>query len=205
MIRLVKHYRRPRDQLTQDEIRSYLLHRQERGLSASSRNVAILGMKFFYNEILMWNERQLFIPPRKKTCLLVVARTPIVVNSEWFKVLLIFRAISLWRSSETTDNLKSQSNQKSKTWRVQLLQSLGSAVIWQNLSFLRFAGGKVREQFLCANKILITGFGGSLRLLSRPEAKRWDLRHWLRCMASVCRWHQQYSRWRIHSGMVSST
>jgi integrase/recombinase XerD len=47
MVGLVKHYRRSPDQLTQDEIRSYLLHLKERGLSPSSRNVAISGMRFF--------------------------------------------------------------------------------------------------------------------------------------------------------------
>ena len=47
VVSLVKHYRRSPDQLTQDEIRAYLLHLKERGLSASSRNVAISGMKFF--------------------------------------------------------------------------------------------------------------------------------------------------------------
>jgi integrase/recombinase XerD len=41
MVGLVKHYHRSPDQLTQDEIRSYLLHLKERGLSPSSRNVAI--------------------------------------------------------------------------------------------------------------------------------------------------------------------
>ena len=67
MIALVKHYRRSPGQLSQDEIRAYLLHLQERGLSASSRNVAISGMKFFYHQILGWNEKQLFIPPRKRS------------------------------------------------------------------------------------------------------------------------------------------
>jgi integrase/recombinase XerD len=67
MVGLVKHYRRTPDQLTQDEIRSYLLHLQQRGLSPSSRNVAISGMKFFYHQILGWNEKQLFIPPRKRS------------------------------------------------------------------------------------------------------------------------------------------
>jgi integrase/recombinase XerD len=47
MVGPVKHYGRSPDQLTQDEIRGYLLHLKERGLSASSRNVAISGMKFF--------------------------------------------------------------------------------------------------------------------------------------------------------------
>jgi integrase/recombinase XerD len=67
MVGLVKHYRRSRDQLTQDEIRAYLLHLKERGLSSSSRNVAISGMKFFYHQMLSWNDKQLFIPPRKRS------------------------------------------------------------------------------------------------------------------------------------------
>ena len=65
MVGLVKHYRRSPDQLTQDEIRAYLLHLKERGLSPSSRNVAISGMKFFYHQILDWDEQKLFLPPRK--------------------------------------------------------------------------------------------------------------------------------------------
>jgi integrase/recombinase XerD len=67
VVSLVKHYRRSPDQLTQDEIRAYLLHLKERGLSASSRNVAISGMKFFYHQMLGWNDKQLFIPPRKRS------------------------------------------------------------------------------------------------------------------------------------------
>ena len=67
MVGLVKHYRQSPDRLTQDEIRSYLLHLKERGLSPSSRNVAISGMKFFYHQCLGWNEQKLFLPPRKKS------------------------------------------------------------------------------------------------------------------------------------------
>ena len=67
VIGLVKHYRRSPDQLTQDEIRAYLLHLEKRGLSPSSRNVAISGMKFFYHQMLGWNDKQLFIPPRKRS------------------------------------------------------------------------------------------------------------------------------------------
>jgi integrase/recombinase XerD len=65
MVGLVKHYRQSPHQLTQEQIRSYLLHLKERGLSPSSRNVAISGMKFFYHQILGWNEEKLFLPPRK--------------------------------------------------------------------------------------------------------------------------------------------
>lgn len=67
MVGLVKHYHQSPDQLTQDEIRSYLLHLKERGLSPSSRNVAISGLKFFYHQILGWNEQKLFLPPRKRS------------------------------------------------------------------------------------------------------------------------------------------
>jgi integrase/recombinase XerD len=64
---LAKHYRRFPDQLTQDEIRGYLLHLQERGLSANSQNVAISGLRFFYQQVLGWDEEHLFLPPRKRT------------------------------------------------------------------------------------------------------------------------------------------
>jgi integrase/recombinase XerD len=67
MVGLVRYYRRSPDQLTQEEIRAYLLDLQKRGLSPSSRNVAISGMKFFYHRMLGWNDKQLFIPPRKRT------------------------------------------------------------------------------------------------------------------------------------------
>jgi len=67
MVGLAKYYRQSPDQLSQQQIRAYLLHLKERGLSPSSRNVAISGMKFFYHQCLGWNEKQLFIPPRKRS------------------------------------------------------------------------------------------------------------------------------------------
>jgi site-specific recombinase XerD len=76
MVGLVKHYRRSPDELTQDQIRSYLLHLQERGLSPSSRNVAVSGLKFFYHQILGWNEQKLFLPPRKRTWVLPEVFSP---------------------------------------------------------------------------------------------------------------------------------
>jgi site-specific recombinase XerD len=65
MMGLAKYYHQSPDQLNQEQIRSYLLHLKERGLSPSSRNVAISGLKFFYHQILGWNEQKLFLPPRK--------------------------------------------------------------------------------------------------------------------------------------------
>ena len=77
MVGLVKYYRQSPEQLTQEQIRSYLLHLKERGLSPSSRNVAISGMKFFYHQILEWDEQKLFLPPRKGSW-----RLPEVVKPE---------------------------------------------------------------------------------------------------------------------------
>lgn len=67
MVGLARHYRQFPDQLTQEQIRTYLLHLKDRGLSANSQNVAISGLKFFYQQVLGWNEGQLFLPPRKRT------------------------------------------------------------------------------------------------------------------------------------------
>src|SRR5918996_4419930 len=66
MVGLAKHYRQFPDQLTQEQIRSYVLHLQEGGLSSSSLNVTISGVRFFYQQVLGWNQKQLFLPPRKR-------------------------------------------------------------------------------------------------------------------------------------------
>lgn len=84
VVGLVKHYRRSPDQITQEEIRSYLLSLEERGLSPSSRNVAISGLKFFYHQVLGWTEEKLFIPPRKRTW-----RLPEVLSPREVKRLLL--------------------------------------------------------------------------------------------------------------------
>ena len=76
IVGLVKYYRQSPDQLTQEHIRSYLLHLKERGLSPSSRNVAISGLKFFYHQILGWNEQKLFLPPRKRSWVLPEVLSP---------------------------------------------------------------------------------------------------------------------------------
>jgi site-specific recombinase XerD len=80
MVGLTKYYRQPPDQLSQEQIRAYLLHLKERGLSPSSRNVAISGMKFFYHQCLGWNEKQLFIPPRKRSWQLPEVLSPTEVE-----------------------------------------------------------------------------------------------------------------------------
>jgi len=83
MVGVAKHYRQFPDQLTQEQIRTYLLHLQERGLSTSSQNVAISGLRFFYQQVLGWNEEQLFLPPRKRTW-----RLPEVLSPREVKRLL---------------------------------------------------------------------------------------------------------------------
>ncbi len=67
VIGLVKHYHQSPDQLSAEQIRAYLLHLKERGLSPSSCNVAISGLRFFYHEVVGWDEKGLFIPPRKRS------------------------------------------------------------------------------------------------------------------------------------------
>src|SRR2546428_14122313 len=66
MVGLARHYHQFPDQLTQEQIRAYLLHLQDRGLSANSQNAAISGLRFLYHELLGWNEGQRCFHPRKR-------------------------------------------------------------------------------------------------------------------------------------------
>jgi site-specific recombinase XerD len=64
---LAKHYRQPPDQLDATKIQAYLLHLTvERRLSWSSCNVAVSGLRFFYQQTLGWEGLRLPIPPRRK-------------------------------------------------------------------------------------------------------------------------------------------
>src|SRR4030095_3959078 len=52
---LAKHYHQPPDQLDATKIQAYLLHLTvERRLSWSSCNVAVSGLRFFYQQTLGW-------------------------------------------------------------------------------------------------------------------------------------------------------
>ena len=66
MVGLAKHYRQFPDQLTQEQIQTYLLELQERGLSSSSLNVNISALRFFYQQVLGWSQEQFFLPRRKR-------------------------------------------------------------------------------------------------------------------------------------------
>jgi site-specific recombinase XerD len=64
--KLALHYHKRPDQISQEEIHEYLLYLQEdRRLSWNSCNVAICGLRFFYNQVLARQDMYLEIPPRK--------------------------------------------------------------------------------------------------------------------------------------------
>ena len=66
VVGLVKHYKKPPNELGQDQIKDYLLYlSEERHLCWSSINQACGGLKFLYFETLGWDKLQLDIPPRK--------------------------------------------------------------------------------------------------------------------------------------------
>lgn len=63
---LAKHYRRPPDQLSNDEIQRYLLYvREERRLSSSTCNQIRSALKFFYEVTLRRPHAALTIPPMR--------------------------------------------------------------------------------------------------------------------------------------------
>jgi len=47
-----------------------------RGLSSSSQNVAVSGLKFFYQQVLGWDEQQLFFAPEKTELALTAGVKP---------------------------------------------------------------------------------------------------------------------------------
>ncbi len=60
---LAKHYRRPPDRITDDEVQAYLAHLvRERHLAWSSMNVAVHGLRFFYH-VTLKRERTDFVIP----------------------------------------------------------------------------------------------------------------------------------------------
>jgi len=67
MVGLAKHYRQFPDQLSKEQIQTYLLELQEHGLSSSSLNVNISAFRFFYQQVLGWDQEQFSLPRRKRT------------------------------------------------------------------------------------------------------------------------------------------
>jgi site-specific recombinase XerD len=64
---LAKHFKRSPGELTGEQIQAYLLYlMEERKLTWSSCNVAVCGLRFFYDVTLGDSTASLSIPPRKK-------------------------------------------------------------------------------------------------------------------------------------------
>lgn len=64
---LAKHFKRSPGELTEEQIQAYLLYlMEERKLTWSSCNVAVSGLRFFYDVTLGDSTASLSIPPRKK-------------------------------------------------------------------------------------------------------------------------------------------
>ena len=65
---LAAYYHRCPAKILKDEIHDYILYLlEDRKLSWSSVNLAICGLKFFYTQVLDWEEMQLGIPTRRTT------------------------------------------------------------------------------------------------------------------------------------------
>lgn len=74
---LAKYYRRPPDQLSNDEIQRYLLYvREERRLSSSTYNQLRAALKFFYEVTLQRPHAALAIPPMRSVQKLPESRAP---------------------------------------------------------------------------------------------------------------------------------
>jgi site-specific recombinase XerD len=64
---LAKYYRRPPDQLSDEEVQRYLLHlREERHLSSSSCNQIRCALKFFYEVTVQRPQASLTVPPMRQ-------------------------------------------------------------------------------------------------------------------------------------------
>ena len=66
--RLTKYYGRPPTQLKQQEIRGYLVYLiNERKLASTTMTTVMAGLRFFYQQVLRWDQTHLFLPPRRKS------------------------------------------------------------------------------------------------------------------------------------------
>lgn len=62
----VRHYMRPPDQLTLEDVRSFQLHLIRRGISSEYLNQNVSAIRFLYNRVLGWNWDVEALPYRKK-------------------------------------------------------------------------------------------------------------------------------------------
>lgn len=76
--RLGRHYNRPPDQLSKDEIQEYVRQLSvDRGLAWSTCNVAVCALRMLYEQTLGWDEDQFFIPKRR-----TVSKLPQVLGKQ---------------------------------------------------------------------------------------------------------------------------
>jgi len=76
--KLAEHYSKPPDRISEKELRQYLLYlKNELDVSASSFQVALSGIKFFYQHTLkrVWTILELVRPSKEK-------RLPVVLSVE---------------------------------------------------------------------------------------------------------------------------
>lgn len=75
---LARHFHQSPDQLDGDKIKAYvLLLTEQRRLAWSSVNQVIAALRFFYLQVLGWQQVDLPLPPRKKS-----TRLPVVLSRE---------------------------------------------------------------------------------------------------------------------------
>jgi hypothetical protein len=75
--RLAKHYNRPPDQLTEDDIRNFFLHLiNERKSARSTLVIYLSGIKFFFEKTLgrKWKVFDLLLPPKSKKLPVVLSK-----------------------------------------------------------------------------------------------------------------------------------
>jgi hypothetical protein len=82
MVRLAGFYRRSPDRISEREIQAHLLHPyREKGLSHSTCNLAVAGLRFFYH-VTLWRPSTSFVIPaaREPSKLLVGSRAGAVAR-----------------------------------------------------------------------------------------------------------------------------
>ena len=81
---LARRYKKPPDQLNEEDVRQYLLYlERERHLSWNSLNVTASGLRFLYVDTLKWDPVEMVIPRRKAQ-----TRLPEVLSREEIERLL---------------------------------------------------------------------------------------------------------------------
>lgn len=79
--RLTRHYRKPPDRITEDELRQYFLHlTQVEGYARATVTIFLCGIKFFFEHTLhrKWTSLELMRPPRESKLPVVLSRDEVL-------------------------------------------------------------------------------------------------------------------------------